>query len=110
MTGCHRLVASRARRGEGPERGAHLLGRARGRVRGLRRRAARDEIAEKRGELELGEQRAELLRVRPLPAQALQVERDGQVAADRRELLREPRRLRLARQRLAELLRAADAA
>src|SRR5207247_1567302 len=70
--------------------------------------AGRNQVTQERGELELGEERAELLRVRPLPAQALQVERDGQIAADGREILREPRRLRLARERLAELLRAAD--
>src|SRR2546422_7276351 len=57
--GTHRHDGHRTRRGEGPERGAHLLGRARGRVRDLRRRAARDEIAEKRGELELGERSEE---------------------------------------------------
>src|SRR6185295_20381915 len=70
--------------------------------------AGRRQLAEERAELELREEGPELLPIRALPAERLQVEREREIAADGGEVFREPRGLSLARQRFAHLLGAAD--
>jgi len=91
------------------QRGRHLGRRPQRAALDLRRLTARHELAQERVELELDEEGPEPRRVGPLPAEGLEVERDRHVAADGCQRLREAGVLGLARERLADLLGAAEA-